>query len=157
MKAIERTRNSWMRVVVCMSLTAISTSVPAWPHCQVPCGIYDDMARVTALGEDATTIAKAVTEIAGLAGKSEVQSLNQITRWVMTKEQHASHIIDVVSNYFLAQRVKPGEDRAAYLESLADHHAVITAAMKAKQRADTASVDALNAALEKMATHYHSH
>ncbi len=139
------------------AVAAVLLATPAWPHCQVPCGIYDDMARVTALKEDATTIGKAVTEIAALAGKSDAQSLNQITRWVVTKEQHASHIIEVMAEYFLAQRVKAGEDRDAYLASLADHHAVITAAMKAKQKADAATVEALDSALDKLATHYHDH
>ena len=138
-------------------LVALLAPLPAWSHCQVPCGIYDDMARVTALKEDATTIAKAVAEIEALAGKADVQSLNQITRWVVTKEEHASHIIEVMANYFLAQRVKAGEDRDAYLASLADHHAVMTAAMKAKQTAATESVDALNAAIDTMAKHYMEH
>ncbi len=138
-------------------VVALLAPLPAWSHCQVPCGIYDDMARVTALKEDATTIAKAVTEIEALAGKTDVQSLNQITRWVVTKEEHASHIIEVMANYFLAQRVKAGEDRDAYLASLADHHAVMTAAMKAKQTAATESVDALNAAIDTMAKHYIEH
>ena len=40
-------------------------------HCQVPCGIYDDQARIHQLEEDATTIAKAITEINALAGKHD--------------------------------------------------------------------------------------
>jgi nickel superoxide dismutase len=80
-----------------------------------------------------------------------------MTRWVMNKEQHASHVIEVIANYFLAQRVKPSDDVDAYESSLADHHAVVVAAMKTKQRADQESVDALFAAIEQLATHYHTH
>ncbi len=136
-------------------------------HCQVPCGIYDDSARIKAMREDATTIAKAVTQIRVLAGKHDAAALNQATRWIMTKEDHASNIITVVSEYFLTQKVKPvaaGQDGYdAYLKSLADHHAVMKAAMKTKQTVDPAAVAHLNKAIDVLAPHYkiaagpHSH
>ena len=127
-------------------------------HCEVPCGIYDDPARIAAVHEDAVTIAKAVKQINELAGKHDAQSLNQAVRWVTTKEAHASHIMETVSQYFLAQRVKPvapgAEGYDAYLKKLADHHAVMVAAMKAKQNADTASAEALHHAVETLAAYY---
>lgn len=141
--------------VICMVLFSFVQN--AWSHCQVPCGIYDDGARVERLKEDSKTIAKAVAQINELAGKSDAQSLNQITRWVTNKEEHAAHIIEVVAEYFLAQRVKAGKDKAAYLSSLADHHAVIVAAMKTKQSADAATVKELDDAIAALAKHYHSH
>ena len=76
-------------------------------HCQVPCGIYDDPARFQGLLEDTKTIDKAIKSIADLSGKQDAESLNQLTRWINTKEDHASHIIKVVSEYFLTQKVKP--------------------------------------------------
>jgi len=127
-------------------------------HCQVPCGIYDDAARITRLHEDATTIGKAMKEMSGLVGVHDAQSLNQAVRWVATKEDHASHVIDVVAQYFLTQRVKPvapGQDGyEAYLKKLADHHAVMVAAMKAKQNADPAFADQLHKAIDTMAGYY---
>ncbi len=148
-----------------LSLLLVATGVlwtahlrPADAHCQVPCGIYDDSARITRLREDAATIAKAITQIQELAGKHEAQAFNQAARWVSTKEAHASHIIEVVSEYFLAQKVKPvataASGRDAYLEKLADHHAVMVAAMKTKQQANPASVDALVQAIDALARHY---
>ena len=130
---------------------------PALAHCQVPCGIYDDGGRITMLKEDATTIAKAIAQINELANKNDAQSQNQLARWIMTKEAHASHIIEVMSEYFLAQRVKPGDDRDAYLAKLAEHHAVIVSAMKTKQTADASAVSALNDAIDGIAEYYHSH
>ncbi len=143
-----------------------SLSVIMWPgaiknaqaHCQVPCGIYDDSARIDRLKEDARTIAKAIKNINELAGKADAQSFNQAARWVATKEHHASHVIEVVAQYFLTQKVKPVEAGAkgydAYLSKLADHHAVMSAAMKTKQKADSAAADALAHSIEKLATHY---
>jgi nickel superoxide dismutase len=127
-------------------------------HCQVPCGIYDDPARVQQLREDATTIEKAVRQLAELAGRTDPASVNQAVRWVNTKEAHASHIIELVSEYFLAQRVKPvgreSNQYAAYLATLADHHAVMVAAMKTKQVPTLETVAALKKAIEALAVHY---
>ena len=90
--------------VASMFLTAIRPFAVA--HCQVPCGIYDDHARITAMLEDTTTIAKALDQINELVGKQDLQSFNQATRWVMTKEQHAERIQTTIAQYYLAQRVK---------------------------------------------------
>ena len=48
-------------------------------HCQVPCGIFDDPARVSELKEDAATIRKAMVQIAEL-GSGDAQSFNQVRR-----------------------------------------------------------------------------
>ncbi|MCH7994149.1 MAG: superoxide dismutase [Planctomycetes bacterium] len=129
-------------------------------HCQVPCGIYDDAARIKRLHEDATTIAKAMAEMAKLAGGHDAQALNQGARWVATKEAHASHVIQVVSEYFLTQKVKPvaagADGYDAYLAKLADHHAVMVAAMKTKQNAAASYAEKLHDAIAAMAKHYGS-
>ena len=120
-------------------------------HCQVPCGIYDDAARVTRMKEDATTIEKAITNINQLAGQHDSQAFNQAARWVVTKEEHASHIIEVISQYFMAQRVKPVAPGAdgydAYVGALTKYHAVMVAAMKTKQQSNQAAADALKSAI----------
>lgn len=106
----------------------------ALSHCQVPCGIYNDHARVDQMLEDATTVIKAGHMISELAGKTDAQSANQMSRWVMNKEKHAQNVISTISDYFLTQRVKASQND--YVQRLKDHHAVIVAAMKAKQNAD---------------------
>mmetsp|Transcript_28353 Transcript_28353/g.76385 ORF Transcript_28353/g.76385 Transcript_28353/m.76385 type:complete len:157 (-) Transcript_28353:647-1117(-) len=127
-------------------------------HCQVPCGIFDDPMRVSMLKEDATTIRKAMVSIRelGSSGHAKPSELNQITRWVMTKEEHASHIIELVANYMLAQRVKEVvfKTKAEYHQALEVHHAVMQAAMKAKQSVDTEACDALEHALADLAPMY---
>ena len=145
--------------VASMFLTAIRPLAVA--HCQVPCGIYDDHARITGMLEDTTTIAKALAQINELAGKQDAQSFNQATRWVMTKEQHAERIQTTIAQYYLAQRVKaarPGSDAYdAYVKSLAEHHAVIVAAMKAKQTVDPNAAVALRKAIEAISAYYPAH
>lgn len=148
---------SGVAILVSVFLLGVSPS-HARAHCQVPCGIYDDAARISRLREDATTIDKAITNIVTLSGRHDPQSLNQITRWITTKEDHGSHVIKVVAEYFLTQKVKPVASGAAgydgYLRKLADHHAVMVAAMKCKQHVDASYVAALRAAIDALAKHY---
>ena len=146
-------------VTVAALLTAIAAGVTilnqaapqAQAHCQVPCGIFDEGARIKALYEEATTIEKAMNEMNKLAGKDDAQSKMQFTRWTITKEEHASQIITTTSEYFLAQRVKPvakdAEGYDKYLKTLAMHHELMIAAMKAKQTTDTAAVERLRDAI----------
>lgn len=124
-------------------------------HCQIPCGIYDDHARVQAMREDAATVEKSAALIAELAGKTDAQSQNQLVRWVMNKEHHAQKIIATISDYFLTQRVKP--DQEDYIERLTKHHAVIVAAMQAKQHADVKYAKALKKSIDAMASYYPKH
>lgn len=90
--------------------------------------INHEHARVQAMLEDAATVEKAARMIAELSGKSDAQSKNQLTRWVVNKEKHAQNIIATISDYFLTQRVKPTQKD--YTERLVKHHAVILAGMR---------------------------
>ena len=109
-------------------------------HCQVPCGIYNDAARIVQIEEDIATIKKAMTMIGDLAGRTDPQSLNQISRWVTTKESHAQNIQETILNYFLAQRIKEkqkgDEGRQKYVDQTLLLHQLIVVAMKCKQTVD---------------------
>jgi len=142
------------------AIAAFITAVFAFPHmiqahCQIPCGIYDDHARVEAMMEDAATVEKSIRLIGELSGKTDALSVNQAVRWVMNKEKHAQNIISTISDYFLTQRTRP--DQKDYAARLAGHHAVILAAMKAKQTADPVAAQNLKSAIEALAPHYPPH
>ena len=121
-------------------------------HCQVPCGIYDDHARVKSLLEDADTVIKASIQLENLSGKSDAQSINQLVRWIDNKELHAQSIIETICDYFLTQRVKPQD--ADYQQRLSNHHAVIIAAMKSKQNASQAHAQKLKESIEALLEYY---
>jgi len=121
-------------------------------HCQVPCGIYGDHAKVDEMLQDADTVIKAGNMIAELAGATDAQSQQQFVRWVNNKESHAQKIIITIADYFLTQRVKASQED--YEQRLKDHHAVIVAAMKVKQNADPAFGVALKAAIEELVAYY---
>ena len=130
-------------------------------HCQVPCGIFDDPKLVAEVKEACATIRKAMVQINELSASLSAQSINQITRWVNTKEEHCKKIIDLVATYCLCQRVKPVgapgspfTEEKDYIDALKAHHNVMTAAMKAKQTVDVEGAHKLEHAVEDMAKMY---
>ena len=151
MKGIMRKTTVTMTLFCVLALgTFMSQNVFA--HCQVPCGIYDDHARVQMMLEDAVTVTKAATLISELAGKNDAQSQQQLVRWVMNKELHAQKVITTISDYFLTQRVKMSQED--YVERLKKHHAVIVAAMEAKQHADVQYAQKLTKSIEALSGFY---
>ncbi len=92
-------------ILLLLGLVPAGLASRADAHCQIPCGIYGDDARFTALLEDVSTLRKAVSKI---EQESTAESINQnqLVRWVNNKETHADKISHVMLEYFLAQRIK---------------------------------------------------
>ncbi|MBC8207100.1 MAG: superoxide dismutase [Kiritimatiellales bacterium] len=136
--------------VITLILTALlAASVGA--HCQIPCGIYDDTARITEMKEHVTTIEKSMNEITKLSAETP-QNSNQLVRWVNNKEAHADKLTDIVTYYFLAQRIKPDTDN--YDAKLKTLHGMMIAAMKSKQTVDLEQVEKLRALIAEFETLY---
>ena len=141
-----------------LALIFLSVSGVLYGHCQVPCGIYDDAIRIVQIQEDIATIRKAMSMIKGLSGKSDAQSLNQMIRWVNTKETHAINIQKTVSSYFLAQRIKPkkkGEaGRQNYVNQTLLLQQLIVVAMKCKQNVEQSKCDAASDLVTEFSVSY---
>ena len=75
-----------------------------YAHCDIPCGVYDDTMRVKMIEEHTLTILKSMNYIS--MNQNDLEKQNQVTRWIINKEQHAQEIQDIVSEYFLTQRIK---------------------------------------------------
>jgi nickel superoxide dismutase len=120
----------------------------AWlgAHCQIPCGIYDDQARFDAINEDVTTIEKAMNQIKELSSADPV-NYNQLVRWITNKEEHATKIQTIVSEYFMTQRIKP--DAENYAEKIGVLHRLLIAAMECKQSIDLSHVEEVRSLLKK--------
>jgi Nickel-containing superoxide dismutase len=128
-------------------------------HCQVPCGIFDDPAMINDLKQNCLTIRKAIIQANTLHGQyvdTTALNANQFVRWILTKEEHANKIIHTIGDYCLCQRVKAANfaTEAEYLQALKLHHAVMQAAMKAKQSMDLVSCEMLEAAIEDLTAMY---
>mgnify|MGYP001198144152 FL=1 len=104
-------------------------------HCQIPCGVYDDTMRVKMIEEHTLTILKSMNYIS--MNQNDLEKQNQVTRWILNKEQHAQEIQDIVSEYFLTQRIKlkdnSKESKYLYHAQLAALHSILLDAMKCKQ------------------------
>ena len=108
-------------------------------HCQVPCGIYDDALRILEIKEDFNTIKKAIIKVKELSKYPDEISHNQLTRWIIAKENHASNIQKIVSEYFLTQRIK--ETNLKYIEQITTLQRLLVTAMKCKQSLDHVNVN----------------
>jgi nickel superoxide dismutase len=137
---------------------AFATASTALSHCQIPCGIYDDELRVQLIEEHITTIEKSMNQISTLS-KASPPNLNQLARWVSNKEEHAEAIQDIVTAYFMSQRVKiPAEkgDEAwdEYVELLTLLHGIQVTAMKAKQTTDLKHTEELRTLVKSFRSAY---
>ncbi len=123
-----------------------------FPHCQIPCGIYNDEMRFMMMKEHIETIEKSMKQIIDLS-KEPDKNANQLVRWVLNKEQHAEELAEIVTYYFLTQRIKPvNEDDAAafedYLFKISLLHKMLVVAMKTKQTTDLKNVEKLRSLLQ---------
>lgn len=136
----------------------------SYAHCEIPCGIYEDTLRIEMIREHIVTIEKSMKMIIELS-KAETPNYNQIVRWVNNKDDHANQLQDIVSQYFLHQRIVPvgpenKEMYDKYIERLTLLHQLLVYAMKAKQTTDLAYIEKLNTtinAFEKSYFHTHDH
>jgi nickel superoxide dismutase len=130
----------------------------AQAHCQIPCGIYDDDTRLKLMEEHVTTIEKSMQQIIEISAAAD-KNWNQLVRWVANKDEHADALTQIVTEYFLQQRIKPfdGGDAAAretYVAELSQCHEILVHAMKAKQTTDLAHVEALRGLIHDFAHSY---
>jgi len=148
-------RNSLKKRIVTVSIIAVVAILAsiAYSHCQIPCGIFDDEARFGDIAEHITTIEKSMKEIERLSAEAK-PNMNQIVRWVNNKELHADELSEIVTYYFMAQRVKlpaDGDTKAQneYVKKLTLLHQMLVYSMKAKQTTDLANVEQLKSALNE--------
>jgi nickel superoxide dismutase len=145
-------------VLAALILCTPGMTTRAWAHCQIPCGIYDDATRFTLMLEDVQTIEKSIAQINELSAATK-PDWNQLVRWVTNKDEHADKLTEIVTFYFMAQRIKPAapEDKTAYQKYVTEItllHQMMVTAMKAKQTVDPAHCKTLRDLIEKFRSSY---
>jgi nickel superoxide dismutase len=144
------------------TLILASFSTKTYAHCEIPCGIYEDTIRIELIKEHITTIEKSMKMIIELS-EEDVPNYNQIVRWVVNKEEHAKKLQDIVSQYFLHQRIKPTDPEneemyAKYIERLTLLHELLVYAMKAKQTTDLTYIEKLRTTIDDFEhAYFHTH
>jgi nickel superoxide dismutase len=153
-------KNARMTVIgLAMALIGLAlTALPAFSHCEIPCGIYGDEMRFAMMKEDIATIEKSMKQVVELS-KQASPNHNQIVRWVQNKEHHADKIRDVATQYFMVQRIKPvssktSADHDVYLNKLKLLHEMIVTSMKCKQTTDLAHVEKLKQLVDRFEKAY---
>ncbi len=151
-----------MKLIIALAVAAAlltSMGLPAFAHCEIPCGIYDDEARLTAIAEHIATIEKSMNQVLALSKEEEPRNYNQIVRWVNNKEKHATDLQGIVTQYFMTQRLKPADEEdaeahSAYVKQLTLLHQMLVYAMKAKQTTDLGNVEKLRSLLAEFRMAY---
>lgn len=142
---------------IVLLLTGTSSSLLA--HCQVPCGIYGDKIRIDMLREHITTIEKSMNQINELSGDA-AKNMNQLVRWVNNKDNHADEFTEIVTYYFLTQRIKIVEKNDAafadYQNKVTVLHQMMVYSMKCKQTTDLENVNKLKSLVDEFAGMYFS-
>jgi len=139
-------------------LVLSTTVVNANPHCEIPCGIYEDSLRISIIKEHITTIEKSMNQVNELSAEPAA-NINQLVRWVNNKESHAEEIQQIVSQYFLHQRVKIADVKdlmavQKYQAQLSSLHEVLVYAMKSKQTSDLQFIEKMRASVSKFEKSY---
>ncbi|MDZ7758925.1 MAG: superoxide dismutase [Ni] [Desulfovermiculus sp.] len=138
-----------LMVVFCLGIGS-----QAQAHCEIPCGIYDDAMRVSMLKEHVVTIEKSMETIKALE-KDQDTNMNQLVRWIMNKEDHANQFQEIVSQYFMTQRIAP--DSEQYSQKVEVLHQMLVQAMRCKQSTDTGHVQSLRELIKEFEKLYFSH
>ena len=131
-------------------------SVQLHAHCQIPCGVYDDTMRIKMIEEHILTVIKSMNYIE--ENQFNPKNQNQVTRWIVNKEEHAQQIQEIVSKYFLTQRIKlkdnSKKNKDLYHSQLEALHNIMLDAMKCKQTTDTKYTTSLLENLNKFVNLY---
>jgi len=144
--------------IALVTVAALGFTALADAHCQIPCGIYNDELRVQLIEEHIGTIEKSMNQITTLSNEPVVNA-NQLVRWVDNKEAHAQEIQDIITAYFMAQRIKPkpaseADAHKMYTHQLMLAHHILVHAMKAKQSTDLSQIEHLRSLVKKFRTAY---
>ena len=147
------------KLVVLGVLASVAVFAPiVYSHCQIPCGIYNDPARFEMIAEHTSTIEKAMNQI-NILSDVKKPNMNQVVRWIENKEEHADQLSQIVTHYFMAQRLKPvdksdSEAYEKYVNKLTLLHEMLVYSMKSKQTTDLSNVEKLRTLLAQFRTVY---
>jgi nickel superoxide dismutase len=132
----------------------------AQAHCQVPCGIYGDQMRFEMFREHIATLEKSMNQFHELSKVPEA-NINQLVRWVNNKDHHADEFTNIVTYYFLAQRIKIIDPQnttefSDYQNKVTLLHQMMVFAMKCKQTTDLKNVEELKSLVDQFENIYFS-
>lgn len=129
-----------LTMISAMCVLLLIPVISAFSHCEIPCGIYDDGLRIKMIREHIATIEKSIKTIQTLE-KEKGNNANQLIRWIMNKDDHANQLQEIVTQYFMTQRIKI--DAKNYSKKIKTLHQMLIYSMKCKQTTDLTHVEKL--------------
>ena len=158
----EKMKKMYLKSFVSLALVAIVliSGSGLYAHCEVPCGIYGDSTRFELLKEHITTMEKSINQIVALQGEADINH-NQLHRWITNKEVHADKFGEIVTQYFMRQRIKPAQTAGkignfdnAYVQKLVLLHEMYVYSMKVKQSLNLGHIATLKMVVNRFETLY---
>ncbi|MBS4169038.1 superoxide dismutase [Ni] [Parachlamydia sp. AcF125] len=123
-----------------------------YSHCQMPCGVYHDNMIYDQIDQYVETMAKGITVLTDNKFTT-LHDKNEFMRWVMTKEMESNKVAELVTTYFLQQKIKPDEEDSAKKAEMA--HRLLFLLVGIKQNIDMKMVKNFQEQWEKFKLLFH--
>lgn len=107
-------------------------------HCQMPCGIYHDEMVFNQIDQYIETMYKGMTELKNSKFSNPLER-NNFIRWVALKESASDEMANLITQYFLQQKIKPGEPDTA--KRLVSAHKMLFELTAIKQNVDLKMIE----------------
>lgn len=150
MKRKNKVTSTIFSILILLCIAVIGTI--GYSHCQVPCGIYGDPTRIDIMAEHIRTIEKSMNQINELT-QEDKPDMNQLVRWIDNKDLHADKLNEIITYYFMAQRITPAEsgdkNYQKYIDQLTTLHKMQVQSMKSKQTTNLQHVKNLRELLDR--------
>jgi nickel superoxide dismutase len=121
------------RIFIGTLLFTLTASLDIEAHCQMPCGIYHDDLVFDQIDQYVETIYKGISVLTQLKSDT-IAEQNELVRWVMTKDRMSDETANILTEYFLQQKIKP--DETDTVKRLVSAHRLLFLLVRIKQTVD---------------------
>jgi nickel superoxide dismutase len=121
-------------------------------HCQMPCGIYHDDMVFDEIDQYVETMYKGISVLNNNPFANS-KDRNEFTRWVIEKEKASDNVAKWIMQYFLQQKIKPGE--ADTPRMLASAHSLLFLLVGIKQNSSLDYVEQFSKEWDKFKLMFH--
>lgn len=121
------------RLFFCGVLITLCYQTHLSAHCQMPCGIYHDDMVFDQIDQYIETMVKGVS-VLNENKFNNLQERNEFVRWIMQKENASNETADLITTFFLQQKIKPGEEDTP--KRVLSAHKLLFLLVQIKQTAD---------------------
>lgn len=140
------------RIFLVAFLSLIIKGAGLQAHCQMPCGIYHDDMVYDQIDQFVETAYKGIAIMNQNKGVTP-KDKNEFIRWVIQKEKCCDETADLITTYFLQQKIKPDEPETIKRLTLA--HKLLFGIVAIKQNSDLDFVRSFNNDWEQFKLMFH--